>query len=49
MPIKRVTALQRGARKPRRAQGRRVEKSVHVEEKEVVSVTEARTTNATLP
>jgi hypothetical protein len=35
MPINRVTALERGARKPRRVQGRRVEKVVHVEDKEI--------------
>jgi hypothetical protein len=35
MPINKVTALQRGARKPRRSQGRRVEKTVHVEDKQV--------------
>jgi hypothetical protein len=34
MPINKVTALERGARKPRRAQGRRVEKIVHVEDKD---------------
>jgi hypothetical protein len=35
MPINKVTALERGAKKPRRAQGRRVEKTVHVEDKEI--------------
>ncbi len=33
MPINRVTAAEKGSSRPRRAQGRRVEKSVHVEDK----------------
>jgi hypothetical protein len=36
LPINRVTAALKGANKPRRKDGRRVEKSVHVEDKEVV-------------
>lgn len=36
IPVNKVTAVTKGARKPRRSQGRRVEKSVHVEDKEVL-------------
>jgi hypothetical protein len=35
LPINRVTAAEAGAREPRRGKGRRVEKSVHVEDKAV--------------
>src|SRR4029453_15525488 len=35
MPINKVTALGKGARTPRRAQGRRGEKLVHVEDKQI--------------
>ncbi len=35
LPVNRVTAAVRGARKPRRGEGRRVEKSVHIEDKAV--------------
>src|SRR5206468_10610664 len=34
IPVNRVTAAQKGATAPRRGEGRRVEKSVHVEDKE---------------
>jgi len=37
MPVNRVTAAEKGAKAPRRGQGRRVEKSVHVEDKVVPS------------
>jgi hypothetical protein len=36
LPINRVTAALKGAGKPRRKDGRRVEKSVHVEDKDVI-------------
>ena len=35
MPVNRVTAAIAGANKPRRAEGRRIEKSVHVEDRDV--------------
>lgn len=35
IPVNKVTALEAGSKKPRRKEGRRVEKSVHFEEKEV--------------
>ena len=35
LPVNRVTAKKKGSTKPRRAEGRRVEKSVHVEDKKV--------------
>jgi hypothetical protein len=35
LPVNRVTAKKKGSKKPRRAEGRRVEKSVHVEDKKV--------------
>ena len=35
LPVNRVTAAEKGAKDPRRAKGRRVEKSVHVEVKEI--------------
>ncbi|HLI56332.1 MAG TPA: hypothetical protein VKY26_04770 [Actinomycetota bacterium] len=35
MPVNRVTAAVAGSNKPRRAEGRRVEKSVHVEDREI--------------
>jgi hypothetical protein len=35
LPINRVTAARAGAKKPRRAEGRRVEKSVHIEDRTV--------------
>ena len=37
IPVNRVTAAEKGAKAPRRGQGQRVEKSVHVEDKEVSS------------
>jgi len=36
IPVNRVTAAEKGAKDPRRAEGRRVEKSVHLEDKEVL-------------
>jgi hypothetical protein len=36
LPVNRVTAAEKGAKSPRRAKGRRVEKSVHVEDKEIL-------------
>jgi hypothetical protein len=36
IPVNRVTAAQKGAKAPRRGEGRRVEKSVHLEDKQVV-------------
>src|SRR5207248_11655296 len=36
IPVNRVTAVQKGARTPRRSEGRRIEKSVHLEDKEVL-------------
>jgi hypothetical protein len=44
IPVNRVTAAQKGAKSPRRGQGRRVEKSVHVEDKVVSSRGGGRTT-----
>jgi hypothetical protein len=35
MPVNKVTAAEKGAKKPRRGEGQRVEKSVHFEDKEV--------------
>ena len=35
LPVNRVTAAEAGSKKPRRAEWRRVEKSVHVEDREV--------------
>jgi hypothetical protein len=35
LPVNRVTAKKKGSTKPRRAEGRRIEKSVHVEDKKV--------------
>src|SRR6266702_5950653 len=35
IPVNRVTAAQKGARAPRRGEGRRVEKTVHLEDKEI--------------
>ena len=35
LPVNRVTAKRKGSNKPRRAEGRRVEKSVHVDDKKV--------------
>ncbi len=35
LPVNRVTAKKKGSKKPRRAEGRRIEKSVHVEDKKV--------------
>ena len=35
LPVNRVTAKKKGSNKPRRAEGRRVEKSVHVEDKKI--------------
>ncbi|MCA1705299.1 MAG: hypothetical protein LC808_19390, partial [Actinobacteria bacterium] len=35
LPVNRVTAKKKGSNKPRRAEGRRVEKSVHVENKKI--------------
>ena len=35
LPVNRVTAKKKGSTKPRRAEGRRVEKSVHVEDKKI--------------
>jgi hypothetical protein len=35
IPVNRVTAAEKGANAPRRGEGRRVEKSVHVEDKEI--------------
>jgi hypothetical protein len=36
LPLNRVTAAEKGAKDPRRAKGRRVEKSVHVEDKDIL-------------
>jgi hypothetical protein len=36
LPVNRVTATEKGAKDPRRAKGQRVEKSVHVEDKEIL-------------
>jgi hypothetical protein len=36
LPVNRVTAAQKGAKNPRRVKGRRVEKSVHVEVKDIL-------------
>ncbi len=44
IPVNRVTAAQKGAKAPRRGEGRRVEKSVHVEDKEIVGPDERRVT-----
>ena len=35
LPVNKVTAAEKGSKKPRRAEGRRIEKSVHFEDKEV--------------
>jgi hypothetical protein len=35
LPVNRVTAAVKGAKSPRRAEGRRVEKTVHIEDKSV--------------
>lgn len=37
LPVNRVTAAEKGAKDPGRAKGRRVEKSVHVEDKEILA------------
>ncbi len=36
LPVNRVTAAEKGAKDPRRSKGRRIEKSVHVEVKEIL-------------
>jgi hypothetical protein len=35
LPVNRVVAAEKGARQPRRAEGRRVEKSAHIEDKQI--------------
>jgi hypothetical protein len=44
IPVNRVTAARKGAKAPRRGEGRRVEKSVHLEDKEVVALDGRRAT-----
>ena len=44
MPVNRVTAAVAGSKKPRRAEGRRVEKSLHIEDREVVLADGSRRT-----
>ena len=47
LPVNRVTAAKAGARKPRRAEGQRVEKSTHVEDRQV-TLSDGTTTTVSL-